>query len=386
MSPGDFLLCTFLADPNFPPTLYPGEIRFVDVVARTVDCHLVDTGQLLTADYSPADTGSWTATDESGTSYLLETHDIYVAQNADPGPDDVAVLTFSDGSKALCFVESVTDTLNVQLYQRPYARLSIDGDTLLASEWDLHPAGEVLTIQRCVRDNKVPPEELIGVFSDGRWSLATRRDAHPGRIGGAIHPFATVVHTTDQPSETWETLINNWTTTAGNGACAHFAIGRTAQEGVIQLTRIDRNANHAGGPGHGSFIAGAQSWHPNEVSVGIELHCAGAVRRIDGSWRFFEDGAAHGLPIPDDEVIPDPQRPGRGWHKVTDYQYRQLAALLDGLDAALDPLPEGCVAHSIEAPPAYGIFPTGRVVGHVSLTAARRGDPWPPTCDWIRAR
>jgi N-acetylmuramoyl-L-alanine amidase len=387
MSPGDFILCTFLGDPSFPPTLYPGEIRFVDIVARTVDIHLVDTGQTLTADYSPADTGSWPATDETGASYVLETHDRYVTENASPGQDDVALLTFLDGSKALCFVEAIAPTLTVQLYQQPFARLSIDGDIVSSSDSDAHPAGEVLTtIQRCSRDNSVPAEELIGVFSEGRWSLAVRRDAHPDRIGGAIRPFATVVHTTDQPSETWETLITSWTTRPGNGTCCHFAIGRTLHEGVVQLCPITQNANHAGGDGHGSFVSGEQSWHPNRVSVGIEVHCAGAVRQIGGSWRFFEEGAAHGLPIPDSEVIPDPARPGRGWHTVTDYQYQQLGALLDGLEAALDPLPPGCVAQSIEAPPAYGIFPTGRLVGHVSLTAARRGDPWPPTCNWIRGR
>jgi N-acetyl-anhydromuramyl-L-alanine amidase AmpD len=198
-------------------------------------------------------------------------------------------------------------------------------------------------------------------------------------------PFATVVHTTDQPSETWATLITNWTTTPGDGSCAHFAIGRTEADGVVQMISIDRNANHAGGDGHGSFVAGAQSWHPNLVSVGIELHSAGAARQVDGVWRYVEDGAAQGQPIPDEEVIADPDRPGRGWHSVTAYQYAQLSALLDGLEAALAPLPAGCVAQSIEAPPAYGVFPTGRIVGHVSLTAARRGDPWPPTCDWIRA-
>jgi len=99
-----------------------------------------------------------------------------------------------------------------------------------------------------------------------------------------------------------------------------------------------------------------------------------------------ESGAAHGGVIPDVDVVRDPLRPDRGWHKVTDYQYQQLGALLDGLETVLDPLPEGCVALSTENPPAYGVFPTGRVVGHVSLHAAQRGDPWPPTCDWLRAR
>ena len=137
---------------------------------------------------------------------------------------------------------------------------------------------------------------------------------------GPITPFATVVHTTDMVPEAWHSLVNSWTTQRGPGDCAHFAIERDADAGLVQFAPIGKNASHAGGNGHGSFVAGSQSWHPNTVSVGIEIHCA------------------------------------------------------------------GCVAKSIEKPPAYGIFATGRAVGHVSLHAAQRGDPWPPTCDWIRAR
>jgi hypothetical protein len=387
MRPGEFLICTFQGDTNVPPVTYPAEIRYVDLVARTFDCDLSAAGLTLTVDYSPDVGQPWPAAASNGTAYVLETHDNYVPENASPAQDDVALLTFGDGSKALAFVVSISDTTNLQLYQQPYPRMSISIDSITVSEWDAHPAGEVLTsLQRCYRDNTLPPAEVFGVFANGWWSLATRRDAHAGRVGGAIDPFATVVHTTDQPAETWETLLTRWTTIAGVGSCTHFAIGRSAAEGVVQLVAIDRNANHAGGDGHGVFVAGAQSWHPNSVSVGIEIHCAGAIRQIDGAWRFYDDGAPSGLPIPEEDVIPDPDRAGRGWHRVTDYQYEQLGALLDGLDATLRPLPPNCVAQSIEPPPAYGVFADGRVVGHVSLTAARRGDPWPPTCDWIRAR
>jgi hypothetical protein len=90
--------------------------------------------------------------------------------------------------------------------------------------------------------------------------------------------------------------------------------------------------------------------------------------QVNGSWHLVEDGVAKGNPIPDDDFIPDPQRPGRGWHKVTDYQYEQLGALLDGLETVLDPLPEGCVAQSLSGPdggqpeptPDWGTFTTGR--------------------------
>ena len=72
--------------------------------------------------------------------------------------------------------------------------------------------------------------------------------------------------------------------------------------------------------------------------------------------------------------------------QTADIMQQQLGLLPDGLETVLAPLPDGCVTKSIKRPPAYGIFATGRVVGHVSLHAAQRGDPWPPTCDWIRAR
>jgi hypothetical protein len=384
MSPGEFLLCTFQGDSNVPPVEYPAEVRFVNLVERTVDCRL-DDGRMMTADYSPGE-GAWPA-NMDGQAYTLQSHDIFVPRDADPSANDVALLSFSDGTRALGFVESISGTVNIQLYQQPYPRLSLEGSTIKTSEWDQHPAGEAIaSLQRCTRDNSIPAEEMLGIFSNGWWSLATRRDAFAGRIGGAIHPFATVVHTTDVPAEAWDTLIRNWTTTAGNGSCAHFAVGRSADQGIVQLAPITRNANHAGGEGHGSFIAGQRSWHPNLVSIGIELHCAGAVRRIDGKWRLWSDNKPQGLPMADEDVIADSQHAGRGWHKVTDYQYQQLSALLDGLEATLEPLPANCVAHSLEPPPAWGVFPSGRVVGHVSLTAARRGDPWPPTCNWLRQR
>jgi N-acetylmuramoyl-L-alanine amidase len=387
MQRGDFMLLTCEVDLNPIPATYAAEIRAIDLVARTVDCYLVDSGQTLTVDYSSGPSAAWPAKDEAGTAYVLATHVVWVPQDATPGSPGVVDLEFADGSRALGYLDPISPTATVQLYQQPYPKIELDVDTITTSDWPAHPAGEVLAaFRQCIQDDTVPAEELLGVFAAGWWSLAVRHDADPGRVGGAIVPFATVVHTTDEPTETWETLITNWTTKAGDGSCAHFAIGRTEADGVVQLVPIDHNANHAGGAGHGTFVAGAQSWHPNLVSVGIELHCAGAVQQQDGAWRFFDNGAPSGQPIPDDEVVSDPDRPGRGWQMVTEYQYAQLGALLDGLEATLAPLPAGCVADSVEAPPAYGVFPTGRVVGHVSLTAARRGDPWPPTCDWIRAR
>ena len=151
----------------------------MDLVARTFDCDLSAAGLTLTVDYSRTSASRGRPPTVPGPGTSLETHDNYVPENASPAQDDVALLTFGDGSKALAFVVSISDTTNLQLYQQPYPRMSISIDSITVSEWDAHPAGEVLTsLQRCYRDNALPPVEVFGVFANGWWSLATRRDAH----------------------------------------------------------------------------------------------------------------------------------------------------------------------------------------------------------------
>jgi len=223
---------------------------------------------------------------------------------------------------------------------------------------------------------------------DGWWVGARRRAAHPGRIGGAIAPWSATVHTTDMLPEEWDALIAAWTSRAGDGACAHFLVGRDANHGVVQLVPIVRNGNHAGGPGHGVFrVPGRADLHPNQVAVGIEVHCAGGVRRIGGAWRLVEGGTAHGAPLPDTDVIPDPQRPGRGWHVVTDYQREKLAALLDDLETVLAAVPPGAVKVAFgERPPSYAVLPGARLATHAELDPMHRADPWPPLCAWLRER
>lgn len=386
MKRGDYLLATFDGDTNDPPIIYAAEILLVDAVAETFECRLTETGLELSVRYRSASSGVWEASGSDGATYGLATHDVYSLVDAGPGVGDVALLSFADGERFLCFVESMDPTTTVQIYDAPYAMFSLELGELIATDWDRYAVGETgISLQRCERTNDMPAPVLFGVFSGGWWSLAERRDAHAGRVGAVIAPYAIVVHTTDMTPNTWNGLINRWQTQPGNGACAHFAIGRSAAQGVVQLVPIDRNANHAGGDGHGSFVSGNQRDHPNNVSVGIEIHCAGAVRLIDGTWRLIVDGVPQPEAIPAVDVIEDPARPGRGWHKVTEYQYEQLAALIEGLEAALEPMPEGCVAEALHPVPQYGRFASGRLVGHVSLSPHRRGDPWPPTCDWMRA-
>lgn len=134
-------------------------------------------------------------------------------------------------------------------------------------------------------------------------------------------------------------------------------------------------------------MPGRGDLHPNTVAIGIELHCAGGVRLVGGHWRLVEGGVVHGAPLPDSEVTPDPQRPGRGWHQVTDYQLARLGELLDALSSVLAPVPAGCVKVAFgETPPAYAIIPGAQLATHAELDPVHRADPWPQVCEWLRRR
>lgn len=217
-------------------------------------------------------------------------------------------------------------------------------------------------------------------WDHGWWTQAIRKPAHVGRVGGPISAFSLVVHTTDMLPEEWAALVHAWTERSGDGACAHFLIGRDDHDGVIQFVPTLRNGNHAGGPTHGVYVDGTgRTWHPNTAAIGVELHCAGGVRRIAGQWRLVEGGKAHGAPLPDADVIPDPHHADRGWHKITDYQYERLAALRADLELVMAPMPAGTVARSThEAPAAWAKPASARCVGHTDLDAYARSDPWPP--------
>lgn len=230
-----------------------------------------------------------------------------------------------------------------------------------------------------------PPHER---WDNGWWVSATQRPAHPGRVGGPISAFAIVDHSTAMLEDEFDALVHAMTTRRGLGNGLHFLIGRNEKQGVVQCTPIDRNGNHAGGPEHGVFVDGkGRKYHPNLVAVGIELHCAGNVRLVSGEWRLMDGGKAHGKAIPAEQVIPDPKRPGRGWHQMTEYQYARLAELHHDLELVLAPMPAGTVGKSsFEPAPAWAQMPTGsRVVGHVTLDPRHRTDPHPPTMDRLRS-
>lgn len=386
MKPNDFIVYTLEGDSATPPTTYVGEISSADPGTGAFTFQQLETGEEFTSQAGNS-SGVWDGQDSHGTATALATHDIYTGSASDPAAEEAAAVTFADGKRFLGYVQSISPTINITFYQQPCPKLSFDNGAVTESDWDAYPVGtQTSSLERYVLDNATDSAATTGTFTNGWWSLATRHDAFAGRVGAAISPFAVVVHTTDMVPESWDGLLRSWTTQTGPGDCAHFLVGRDATAGIVQLVPITNNGNHAGGTGHGSFVAGQQTWHPNLVSVGIELHCAGILREVNGGWRLVEDGTPQGNAIPESDVIVDPNRSGVAYHKVTDYQYEQLGLLLDGLEAALGALPQGCVAQSIEQPPAYGRFPTGRMVGHVSLDAAQRGDPWSATCDWMRSR
>jgi hypothetical protein len=242
--------------------------------------------------------------------------------------------------------------------------------------------------------------ELAPGWEGGWLRGATRRAAHPGRVGGRCRPTWVVVHTTDMAPETWSGMIRRNSEQAGQGSGAHFWIGRGPEQGLIQAVEIERNANHAGGPTHGWFVAGGHQLHPNSYAIGIEVHAAGAVIRANGRWYAIDrsrdldgdgdrDVGPTGAPIAEIDVELDPRRPGRGWHRPSAWQLEQLGLVL----AAIADCPLRA------APPAtWSVRPSGApqswapnvvvhgvpVVGHVTLTPDRKGDPWPPLSRWLR--
>jgi N-acetyl-anhydromuramyl-L-alanine amidase AmpD len=240
----------------------------------------------------------------------------------------------------------------------------------------------------------VPPPQVAqagesshGAFTEGLWDKAKYVPANPRRVGAPIVPRAVVVHTTDMHPGQWNGLQRNWTMGAGDGACAHFAIGRDAGQGVVQFVPINRNANHAGGNPHGWFkLPDGSLVHPNTVTVGIELHAAGLLRATGkpGEWQHPDTG----LLIPTTDVVVDSR--GRGWHTVTAYQLEMLKRLLDDLRGTLlDVLPPETrvvpdATYASQGVADYAAPVSSSLVGHVSLDPVNRMDPGPQVMAWLR--
>jgi hypothetical protein len=156
MKINDFLLCTFQGDTNTPVNTYVAEIISVDTVTEFFSCRQVDTGQQFTFHYSSNTSGPWEGTDDSGVNYILDTHDIYSAGAVDPSPQQVALVTFSDNKRYLCYVENITTVIDVIFYHQPYCRLRIDVDTITKSDWDTYVAGsKIISIEGCVLNHEI---------------------------------------------------------------------------------------------------------------------------------------------------------------------------------------------------------------------------------------
>lgn len=215
----------------------------------------------------------------------------------------------------------------------------------------------------------------VGEFKEGRWSLATYKEMFAGRIGRAIVPRTMVVHTTDMRPGTFSALVRNWTRQLGAGNGAHFLIGRTAADGVVQFAPIHRNSNHAGGADCGS-IGGL---HPNTASVGVEVHGCGRLRQVNGKWMDWEKVEV----IPDADVYLDDK--GRGWHKATEYQLDMVKRLWTALRPTLRAWPTGTKvqpsATYASQNVAYAAPVSPALVGHVSMNPLRKSDPGP---QWMK--
>jgi hypothetical protein len=215
--------------------------------------------------------------------------------------------------------------------------------------------------------------------ADGWWEGARIRRAFPDRIGGTIKPQSITVHTTDMVPGTFDAIVKSWTTKKGAGNAAHFLIGRTVMDGVVQFAPITRNANHAGGAReHGWFSTRGRLIHPNTCSIGIEIDNAGKLVKVDGKYTHRDTGRV----FQEDDVWYDADS-RTYWHKITSYQESMLLHLIKCLRPSLLPFPEGTVVQ-----PSRGGYLANNarwadtegeldVVGHATLDPYNKTDPGP---------
>lgn len=236
-------------------------------------------------------------------------------------------------------------------------------------------------------------ESTERVISNGVYTGARQLPAHPGRIGGAIVARAAMVHTTDCAPGTFDTVSRSWHEQPGNGACAHFLVGKSAATGVIQAVPTNRNGNHAGGnkfaggkwiPWHGDYVRDGALVHPNTLLVGIELDNAGLLQKRGGRWVHVDSGHV----FDDADVFVDAR--GKGWERVTEYQLEQLGYLIDAILRASAKLWDGATIAPNGTPEANGVawakVDRFRVIGHATLNPNNKTDPGPQVMDWIRSR
>ncbi|HEV8503820.1 MAG TPA: hypothetical protein VGQ53_00415 [Chitinophagaceae bacterium] len=156
MKINDFLICTFDGDTANPPNTYVAEITSIDPANEFFTCALVDTGREFTFQYSSNTSGPWEGTDDAGANYVITTHDIYTPQAVDPSPQTVALVTFADNKRYLCYVENTSPAIDIIFYHQPYSHLSIDVDTITKSDWGAYTVGSKITsIEGCILNSEI---------------------------------------------------------------------------------------------------------------------------------------------------------------------------------------------------------------------------------------
>lgn len=223
-------------------------------------------------------------------------------------------------------------------------------------------------------------------WSNGWYTPATRCPAHVGRIGATITPRAIVVHTTDTMPGGFSAIVKSWTSKPGAGNAAHFMIGRTEADGIVQFAPVTKNANHAGGTPCGKFkTPDGKLHHPNSTTVGIELDAGGGLKKDGVGW-FHPDTKRR---VDASNVYVDTR--GRGWHIVTPYQRDQLNRLVADLQHTLKPfeggtkvIPTGNYKENVVPwADSFGYIYSRNCVGHVTLDPVRKTDPGPQVISWL---
>ena len=158
MKINDFLLCTFEGDVASPPNTFVAEITSIDFPNSFFSCRLVDTGQILTFQFSNNTSGPWEGTGDDGTEYLIDSHDIYAPGALSPSLEEIALVTFADNKRYLCYVESISPTIDVIFYHQPYSRISIDFNKITKSDWNNYSVGsQIISIEGCKLSNEIAP-------------------------------------------------------------------------------------------------------------------------------------------------------------------------------------------------------------------------------------
>ena len=197
MKVNDFLLCTFQGDTQNPPTNYVAEITAVNTAASTFRCRLVNSGQQFTFTYSLNTSGPWEGQDDTGTNYIIDTHDIYTGGAVDPSPEQVAGVTFADNKRYLCYVNSVDPEIDVVFYHYGTPRISIQNNMITKSDWDVYPVGSsIKSIEGYALNNDEP------ILSAGTKPSA---DAGSTEAGSTTYLFVDV--SPWEPNPAWDVLI-----------------------------------------------------------------------------------------------------------------------------------------------------------------------------------